>query len=439
MKISFTKLHLLSIGFLFSFVELIAQPCALPSGNLFLRTQTEVNDFLVNYGACTSIPAGSAIIIEDDNNGIDDINNLAALSALTVLDGNLTIRTNALLNLDDLMNLTTVNANLIIQNNSALVNIDALSNLTSVGGNLYVGNNAMLADLNGLSNIMTVGNIFRIYDNPLITDLNDLSNLTSLGAYLEIVNNATLTDIAGLSNLNFIGTHLYVLANPLTNLTGLEGLTSINGILQIGLNPNLINIDALNNITSVGSNIWIYDNASLENLNGLGNITTVGGFFRLTNNSNLNACCATCPLLSNAGVTGFVDIQNNLSGCNSETEITACMPCGIAPVPTLGQWGLILLALFLLNLGLISILQSRYHLAGISGTYFQNLPFVVATVLADRKAFLQQYLAAGLFIIILFAISMLFFNYELMPFDVLGSIFATGLLAFLMRVLELRK
>lgn len=39
----------------------------------------------------------------------------------------------------------------------------------------------------------------------------------------------------------------------------------------------------------------------------------------------------------------------------------------------------------------------------------------------------------------LFAISIFFFSYELMPFDVPGSILAPGLLAFLMQILEQRK
>lgn len=109
------------------------------------------------------------------------------------------------------------------------------------------------------------------------------------------------------------------------------------------------------------------------------------------------------------------------------------------PVPTLGQWGLILLTLLFLNIGVLSILQSSYQVAGVSRTYFSSINIGITRVLVDRKAFLQHYLIAALFIVLLFAISIFFFNYELMPFDVPGSVLAAGLLAFFVRVLELRK
>ncbi len=153
---------------------------------------------------------------------------------------------------------------------------------------------------------------------------------------------------------------------------------------------------------------------SLGNFSG----TAIPGPFTSTDASG----CLTFVFTSDGGVTS--------SGWEASVMCTSA-------VPTLGQWGLILLALLLLNLGLISILQSRYQLAGMPGAYFQNLPVVVSMVMEDKKGMGQQFVRALLFIVALFAIAMLFFGYTLMQFDIMGTILSAGLLAFLMQIIGL--
>ncbi len=64
--------------------------------------------------------------------------------------------------------------------------------------------------------------------------------------------------------------------NDITNLQGLENLTSISGHLNILYNSNLVNLQGLENITSIGGDLVLFSNPSLVNLEGLNNLTSIG-------------------------------------------------------------------------------------------------------------------------------------------------------------------
>ncbi len=487
MKLKFILLLLLCCGLF----KLSTAQC--PTSSITLSTQADIDNFSTDYPGCTMIPAGVDVTIQDDNNGIDNITNLNGLSQLTSIGEDLSIidnavltnidglsqltsigvfffisenavltnvdglsqltsiggsffiyRSDALTNLDGLSQLATIGGFLFMRENTALTNLDGLSQLTSIGGNLFMRTNAALTNVDGLNQLTSVGGFLAISQNNALTNVDGLSQLTSIGEQLGINNNNVLTNIDGLSQLTSVGGGIYVEDNlALTNVDGLSQVTSIPDGLRINDNAALTNVNGLSQVTSVGGSLRINDNAALTNVDGLGQVTSVGGDLEVQNNASLNQCCAFCPLfaadaLDATVIDGTITIQNNLTDCNSEAEINACSPCGLAPVPTLGQWGLILLALLLLNIGVLSIYQSRYQVAGVSGAYFSSMTMGITTVLTDRKAFLKQYVFAAVFIVILFAISSLFFGYGLMPFDVPGSILAAGLLAFCMRTLELR-
>jgi len=61
----------------------------------------------------------------------------------------------------------------------------------------------------------------------------------------------------------------------ITNLNGLNGLTSIGGTLYIRNSTMLSSLAGLSTLTSIGGNLRIEDNVVLSNLNGLNNLTTV--------------------------------------------------------------------------------------------------------------------------------------------------------------------
>ena len=59
--------------------------------------------------------------------------------------------------------------------------------------------------------------------NATLTDLNGLENITSIGEFLIIDDNDSLTSLSAFSNITSVGRNLYIINNlSLASLTGLE-------------------------------------------------------------------------------------------------------------------------------------------------------------------------------------------------------------------------
>ncbi|MEZ5082592.1 MAG: T9SS type A sorting domain-containing protein [Bacteroidales bacterium] len=155
------------------------------------------------------------------------------------------------------------------------------------------------------------------YGGSDITNLNGLNVLTSIGGSLHIGfigmyvtywNNPLLGSLTGLENLTSIGENLWIMDNDLLiDLTGLEALTSIDGFLKIIFN------DVLNSLTGL-------DNVQAE---------TISDLF-IQGNSSLSTCevLSICNYL--ADPNGEIEIGNNAPGCNSPEEVDSlCNPVSV--------------------------------------------------------------------------------------------------------------
>ena len=179
------------------------------------------------------------------------------------------------------------------------------------------------------------GNV-KIHGND-ITNLNGLNVLTTIGGFLRIWGNASLVSLTGLENLTSIKGHLIIgdfqeENLSLSSLTGLDNVTSIGGHLSINNNDALTSLTGLDNVTSIGGDLSIWDNDALTSLEGLDNIgpASIDRLF-INDNSSLSACevQSVCDYL--VSPFGAVNIYNNASGCNNPAEVAnACgftMPC----------------------------------------------------------------------------------------------------------------
>ncbi len=171
----------------------------------------------------------------------------------------------------------------------------------------------------------------QIMGNDII-NLNGLSVLTAIGGYLLINYNAALTSLTGLDNVTSIGGDLEIGYNAaLTSLTGLDNVTSIGGTLGIGYNAALTSLTGLDNVTSIGGNLGIYENAALTSLTGLGNIdaATINNLF-IFENTSLSTCevKSVCDYI--ASPSGTIEINDNATGCNSQTEVEESCWVGIS-------------------------------------------------------------------------------------------------------------
>ncbi len=130
-----------------------------------------------------------------------------------------------------------------------------------------------------------------------ITNLNGLNALTSIwgnlliGRYFEYSDtcNPVLSSLAGLGNVTSVGGDLSIDCNyVLTTLVGLESLTSIGGTIQIRSNDSLSSLVGLDNITSM-ERLWIESNNSLTSLEGLDNLNSVAAGLIIAYNDGLTS------------------------------------------------------------------------------------------------------------------------------------------------------
>ena len=115
---------------------------------------------------------------------------------------------------------------------------------------------------------LTVNSIF-------LTDLTGLESLTTINGSLIINNTMNLENLKGLGSLNYIGGQLYINNNSdLSLIERLEFVTYIGTHIQIYNNPVLDALTALDNVTSISGGIAVTDNPSLQSLGFMSKITT---------------------------------------------------------------------------------------------------------------------------------------------------------------------
>lgn len=238
-----------------------------PEGYLSLTTQSEVDNFKINYPNCTSLPNDLSITGTD-------ITNLQGLNEIVSIAQQLVISRTNLNNLSGLENLTSVGSNVNIMYNSWLSSLSGLSSLVLIGENLHIYRNKVLPNLNGLSSNITIGGYLNVSSNTALTALQLNGNYTVNGN-LSINSNNSLTSISDLNNINNVHDLIIVGNDQLTSITGFSNLTSINGDLNIG-NKLLTNLSGFRNLETVGGSFELYGNKNLENLTGFGGLKSVG-------------------------------------------------------------------------------------------------------------------------------------------------------------------
>ncbi|MCD4681931.1 MAG: T9SS type A sorting domain-containing protein [Bacteroidales bacterium] len=359
-------------------------------GNLVIKE----NDILSNLtGLNTLVTIVGDIEIQDNA----ALLSFMGLDNLTSIGGSLQIYDNDnLINLNGLENLSSIEGDLIIGHNNtlyggnpSLTNISGLSMLTSIGGVLRVSNNNILTSLEGLENI-DAGTIYGLFiennnslsscevesicdylSNPMgtvniennapgcnfisevidacdgiclpygiafnsqeeidnfqnnypncteiagnvvisgqdITNLFGMDILTSVWGNLIIGGNLTLASFAGFDSLTFIGENLLIAENDiLYSLANFAKLNTIAGNLKIADNDALVSLSGLENLTSIGNHIRIINNSLLFDLAGLDNVNNVWGNLVIDNNNNL----VNLSGLSNIqGIIGDLKIRDN--------------------------------------------------------------------------------------------------------------------------------
>lgn len=282
----------LVIGLL-STVNLKAQ---CPTGIVSLKTQAEVDNFIIQYPNCTELDQLDVTL------GVDIVN-VNALSKLKRINGQLNITHNPLLN-----------------------NLSGLSNIEHVGSNFWIANNASLTSITIFNKLEFAGHLYIGFHNQL-TAIGGFNALTNCNM-LSLVENASLTTVNNFSALTTVSGTLNVDKNPLlTNLNAFNTLTRVGNSLHIVENGEITNIDGLNNVTQFGGEINIQNNNKLTSIDGIQNINPSAiseNGLTIANNALLTVCDLPniCSYLQGAGPR---NISGNASDCITEQAvIDAC-------------------------------------------------------------------------------------------------------------------
>jgi hypothetical protein len=166
-----------------------------------------------------------------------------------------------------------------------------------------------------------------------IKNLTGLDGVISIEGTLEIDYNDSLTSLSGLQGLASIGAAVRIHHNNnLTSLSGIDNLSSI-GSLTIWDNDNLSDLTGLASLTS-SRFLSINNNDILTSLSGLENMDAgIIEWLSIIGNSMLSECAiqSICDYLAlpNAEVT----IYGNADGCNSRQEVEeACETVGVEEI-----------------------------------------------------------------------------------------------------------
>ncbi|MCO5263550.1 MAG: T9SS type A sorting domain-containing protein, partial [Lentimicrobium sp.] len=249
----------------------------------------------------------------------------------------------SLQSLDGLEGLTAINGKIQIAGNTRLTNIEGLSNIDPNSiTNLLILENSSLADCNAQS-------ICDYITNPTGT-IDIMNNLPGCNCPAEIASNCgfvipclpygnyhlnnqyqidsfssnypdcaelngevritgnDITNLNGLNQITSINGSLVVSETSLTSLEGLEAIDTISGYFDIVLNNNLISVEGLDNLTFIGQDLDIIQNHQLENFEGFNSLTTVGSFLRFWYNSKLKSINGFSNLSS---IDGDLWIESN--------------------------------------------------------------------------------------------------------------------------------
>jgi len=132
--------------------------------------------------------------------------------------------------------------------------------------------------------------------------------------------NGPITDLSPLSQLESIDGHLVVFQNPqLTSLSGLENIQSVTDVVAVNRNPMLADLSGLSGLETAGS-LQVYKLALLTDLDGLSSLQNLGDDLVIRLNPNLTSCAidAVCDHIDVGGTSEIID---NGMGCNSVMEV----------------------------------------------------------------------------------------------------------------------
>ena len=333
-----------------------------PIGDVYLNSQSDVEDYIVNFGSCEVIN-GTLFIVGDTAIDISGITAIKRIEGSLIIDSKMTSISNfsnlefvggdfkidhndIIETIEGINKLHTVNGNfLITQNYGSLKNIKGFNSLQKVGGNFQITENYILESispfdnlqkiegwflirscdavtkLTGFNRLEKIGSIFNISsfkgnfsieNNNALSEINGFNTLTEVVRNIDIENNRQLLYIKGFTNFKKV--HSLTLSNPLLiEIPIFDNLITIDGKLEI-MGSSITNIKGFNSIQTIGWYINFSGNSELTKISGCTNLNKVIGEFSITSNNKLTSLIGFSNLIETSGI----NITSNESLANLE-------------------------------------------------------------------------------------------------------------------------
>ena len=174
-------------------------------------------------------------------------------------------------------------------------------------------------NFNGLNVLTSFWGRLTIYGTANLTNLTGLDNVTSI-AGLFIWTSDGLNSLTGLENITSVAGDIEIICNnSLTDLTGLDNLTFVGGSFGIHHNDSITNLSGLNNVVFIEGELVIWDNPSLTSLTELNNLDSVGGYLAIVDNDSLTSLAGLDNVTSIGGQLQITqnDALTNLTGLDN--------------------------------------------------------------------------------------------------------------------------
>lgn len=338
-------------------------------GEIFLRSQEDVDAFTTNFSDCKVID-GNLIIISSLINATDDgeiltpITNLSNLNFLEEVKGDLIVSVEedildnfqqlkkvagkleitackSLIEINSFQNLETSNS-ILIALNANLLKVSGFNNLETINESLEIGRLENLKEVIGFDNLKTIGGQLNVSLNNNLEQLPSFNNVVEINNDLNFTSNPKLKLFDGLKKLELIGNDLNV--EKIETIRGFDNLKNINRFFNI-IGLEVKEIPSFNNLKSIGAsftinntsvtsivgfdllenvgNIFILEdrfqlsnNLELQQTIGFLSLSLVDGNFVVINNPKMLDCSWMCNLLNNGKITGQANVANNGGDCS---------------------------------------------------------------------------------------------------------------------------
>jgi len=220
------------------------------------------------------------------------------------------------------------------------------------------------ATLNSLTGLVS----FRAYNNQLTGPIPSLAGLTNLASFYAFNNQLTgpIPSLAGLTNLADFGVDNNQLTGSIPSLAGLTNLAAfwVNNNQLTGPIPSLAGLTSL-------AAFWVNNNQLTGPIPSLAGLNNLEYFY--VNDNQLSGDVPAVPAPTNALVAGGSGLCPNYLNHTADAawdaatgstpwyaQCTAApIPVAAAPIPTLSQWGMIVLSILLVGAAVFGLRRQR--------------------------------------------------------------------------------